>query len=48
MPRVLPETQHLPVGTSQETYRTSRRWLYLAILILHAVGLAVAAALIRS
>ena len=37
MPRLLPETQHLPIGVSQETYRTSRRWLFLPLAIL-AVG----------
>lgn len=47
MPRLLPETQHLPIGVSQETFRTSRRWSLLAFLILVVAGIGVAAALLK-
>jgi len=47
MTRLLPETQHLPIGVSQETFRTSRRWAFLALLIVVVAATGVAAALLR-
>lgn len=32
--RPTPEPFHPPVGVSDETYRTSRRWLALALILL--------------
>ncbi|HEX9824565.1 MAG TPA: hypothetical protein VGB51_09275 [Actinomycetota bacterium] len=48
MTRLLPETQHLPIGVSQETFRTSRRWVLLAFVIATVAAVGVAAALLKT
>ena len=46
MRRPLNETQHLPIGFSDEAYRSSIRWILLALMILLVAGVGVTAAVL--
>lgn len=46
-PRVRPETQHLPIGFSDESYRTSRRWFAAALFVAMVLAAGIVAAILQ-